>query len=196
MRFPFGHTCDTCRAVHWASLLRELDASERAWNARTVRYPRTDAVPWLPFPRPQFIALLTDAVEAAPARVDRGRFLPPRFADVGAGIGSKMRLAQALFGLEPWGVEIVPELAAEARAHGLNVALGDAFEFTDYGPAEIVYVNRPSTLMAELEEHVMKHMASGSVLMLVNGRGSPELDTWTLVSREWGTPVQGAWIKP
>ena len=157
-------------------------------------------MPWLPFPRGQFIALLADAVEAVPARFERGHagavFLPPRFLDVGAGTGTKMRLAAALFGLEVSGIEIVPELAAEARAAGLDVELADAFGYGGYHRAEIVYVNRPSTDMAGLETRVMDGMAPGAVLMLVNGRGGPGLDKWTLITQEWGEPVHGAWVKP
>ena len=74
------------RPVDWPGFLRGLTAAERAHNDRHVRYPREDCVPWLPFPRGQFIALLADAVEAVPARFERGPagavFLPPRFLDV------------------------------------------------------------------------------------------------------------------
>lgn len=196
MRFPFGQRCDPCRGAAWPSILHELDARERAWNARTVRYPREDCVPWLPFPRRLFMGLLADAVEAAPARVTDGHFGAPRFLDVGAGIGTKMELAARLFSLQTSGIEIVPELAAEARARGLSVTLADAFTYDGFDQAEIVYLNRPSTQMEALEQRVMDGMAPGAVLMLVNGLGLPELDSWTLVSKEWGTPVQGAWIKP
>jgi len=183
-------------AVYWPALLRELASAERAWNDRTVRYPRADAVPWLPFPRSQFIALLADAVEAAPVRVLAGQFIPATFLDVGAGTGTKIRLAEALFGLTGMGIEIVPEMAAEAAAHHLRVELADAFEWDGYYGADIVYLNRPSTLMEELEARVMDGMASGAVLMMVNGRCDPGTSGWTLVSREWGEPVHGCWIKP
>jgi SAM-dependent methyltransferase len=186
--------------VYWPSFLRELDSTERAWNNRTLRYPRGDAVPWLPFPRSQFIALLADAVEAAPLRVGKiaggGSFVAPRFLDVGAGTGTKIRLAHALFGVEGYGIEIVPELVAEARAHGVKVDLADAFGWEAYDQADIVYLNRPSTLMKQMEATVMDGMASGSVLMMVNGRCDPGTQGWTLVSREWGEPTHGCWIKP
>lgn len=187
--------------VHWPSFLREIDSAERTWNNRVVRYPREDCVPWLPFPRSQFIALLTDAVEAAPVRWDQAgagglMFKPSRFMDVGCGAGTKIRLAQALFGLQGFGIDIVPALVAEARSHGVYAEVADAFDWQDYKAADIVYMNRPSTQMAELEAVVMDRMASGAVLMLVNGRGDPAKEGWTLVSQEWGTPVQGCWIKP
>jgi SAM-dependent methyltransferase len=185
--------------VYWPAFLRELEAEERAWNNRNVRYPREDAVPWLPFPRGQFIALLADAVQAAPARasyMNPDVFLTPKFLDVGAGTGSKIRLAQALFGLDGYGIELVPELARDARARDVQIEVADAFDWTGYGEADIVYVNRPSTQMQKLESTVMQGMASGAVLMLVNGQCDPEQQGWELVSREWGEPVHGVWIKP
>lgn len=180
----------------WGTFLRDLDVSERAWNDRKVRYPREDCVPWLPYPIPQFISLLTEAVMVAPARTVSADFLPTRFCDVGAGTGTKIRLAEALFGLDGYGVEIVPELAQEARSRGQRVDLADAFTWERYDEADIVYVNRPSTFMAELEHVVMDGMRPGAVLMMVNGRGDPGSQGWALVTREWGEPVAGCWIKP
>ena len=183
--------------THWPSFLRELDTSERAWNTRNVRYPRQDAVPFLPFPIPDFIPLLAAAVMVAPCQLPEfGEFPPTTFLDIGAGTGTKIRLAQALFGLKGGGIEIVPEFVAEARARGIRVEAVDAFDFKGYGSVDIVYMNRPSTLMDELEGLVMEQMAPGAVLILVNGRNDPGKAGWLMVSQEFGEPVIGVWIKP
>lgn len=183
--------------TYWPSLLRELDSTERAWNTRSIHYPRKDAVPFLPYPMPQFISLLTDAVMTAPVRMDGpGEFRRNRFLDVGAGVGTKMRLATAMFGLESHGIELVPEMAAEAQAHGLDMAVCDAFNYADYDLFDIVYLNRPSTQMDELEHLIMAGMKPRSVLMLVNAKNDPGKEGWTLVAQEYGEPVAGVWIKP
>lgn len=183
--------------IHWASFLHELDATERAWNTRYVRYPRPDAVPMLPYPMPQFIALLAQAVMVAPpGPAGNGHPGPSRFLDVGAGPGAKVRLAQAMFGLDAAGLDIVPEFGLEAASHGADVFLADAFEYREYDQHDIVFVNRPSTMMAELEKHVMDGMRPGAVLMSVNGRLDPGTQGWPLVTQEYGEPVVGCWIKP
>jgi SAM-dependent methyltransferase len=206
--------------THWPSFLRELDATEQAWRQHQVQYPRSDAVPWMPFPIPQFITLLADAVMAAPpsqgasgamfaAQGDYEPYGPPKFLDVGCGPGTKIRLAEAMFGLRGYGIDIVPRFVAEAQAHGVKAMLADAFEFggppgepggltsmRSYADYQIVLVNRPSSLQDELEGLVMKRMASDSVLIAVNWRNDPGKHGWILQSQEYGDPVCGVWIKP
>jgi SAM-dependent methyltransferase len=108
--------------THWPSFLRELQATETAWNATPIRYPREDAVPWLPFPLGQYVTLLTEAVAVAPpgppvpaTTEDYGQ---PRFLDVGCGPGTKVRLAHELFQLNAYGIDIVSRFISEAQAHG------------------------------------------------------------------------------
>lgn len=187
----------TNQPAHWPSFLHELDASERAWNTRQVRYSRPDAVPMLPYPTPMFASLLLQAVMVAPpSLLDSGGYGPSRFLDVGAGPGAKVRLAAALFGLDARGIDIVPQFSMEARAHGADVEVADAFDYDGYADAEIIYVNRPSTLMEDLEKTVMDGMKPGAVLMMVNGRSDPGRSGWVMVTQEYGEPSVGCWIKP
>jgi SAM-dependent methyltransferase len=197
--------------THWPSFLRELKATESAWNDVPVRYPREDAVHWMPFQLGQYVTLLTEAVAVAPppppmltATEEPGQ---PRFLDVGCGPGTKVRLAQAMFGLNAYGIDIVPRFISEAQAHGATCLLRDAFEFPargepmvtgawGYADFQIVYVNRPSALQDELEHLVMERMAPDSVLIGVNWHNNPEKDGWLPVFLEYGTPVCGVWIKP
>jgi len=197
-------------AVHWPSFLRELDATEKAWAQYEVRYPREDAVHWMPAPMPLFITLLTDAVMAAPPHhggsvFGEDSYGPPWFLDVGCGPGTKIRLAEAMFGVKGFGIDIVPRFVAEAQAHKVHAAVQDAFEFPEggggggtrgYADFQVVYVNRPSALQDELEHLVMDRMASDTVLIAVNWRHSPGKAGWIPVAEEFGEPVCGVWIKP
>jgi SAM-dependent methyltransferase len=200
--------------THWPSFLRELKATESAWNDVPVRYPREDAVHWMPFQLGQFVTLLTEAVAVTPppppmltATEEPGQ---PRFLDVGCGPGTKVRLAQAMFSLNAFGIDIVPRFISEAQAHGAWCMLKDAFEMPErggratvdpwgYDDFQIVYVNRPSANQDELEHLVMERMAPDSVLIGVNWRNDPGKDGWLLAYQEYGspgTPVCGVWIKP
>ncbi len=204
--------------VHWPSFLRELHATELAWNTQTVRYPREDAVPFLPFPLGQFVTLLTEAVLVAPPGPDRITAVENpgqiRFLDVGCGPGTKVRLAEALFGVSGYGIDIVPRFISEANAHGVKAINYDAFEFPEkgapmttaglgYGDFQIVYVNRPSTQQDKLERLIMERMAPDTVLIAVNWRTDPGNHGWPVAYQEYGTtvrghaaPVMGVWLKP
>lgn len=202
--------------THWPSFLRELEATEQAWRQNEVRYPREDAVPWMPYPMNMFVTLLVDAVKAAPPGRMRGDlaswgrgFGTPTFLDVGCGPGTKMRMARAMFGLDTYGIDIVSRFVAEAQAHGEQAWVKDAFEFEEgtqfdmeygvvpgYASFQIVYVNRPSSMQDDLEGLVMDRMAKDAVLMAVNWRNNPADKGWIPVAQEGLTPVCGVWVKP
>ncbi len=201
------------RSVHWPSFLRELTATETAWNSTPVKYPREDAVHWMPFPLGQFVTLLTEAVMVAPPNltIDTGAYGTPRFLDVGAGPGTKVRLASALYGLNTYGIDIVPRFVHEAQAHGAAVMLKDAFAFPEHGTPvsteawgyadfQIVYVNRPSALQNELENLIMERMATDAVLISVNWHNDPAASGWYTQYQEYGgqpgAPICGVYIKP
>ena len=183
---------------HWPSFLRQIHALEQSWNAHKVSYPRDDAVHFLPLPIPQFISLLTDAVMAAPVRWDSdgGGALQSTFIDVGCGPGTKARLAQELFGLEVYGIDIVPAFVAEARSMGLTADVMDAFREPAYSEFDIVFVNRPSALQDELEQLICERVGHGCVLMAANWRHDPEEFGLQAVVREYERPVCGVWRKP
>ena len=200
--------------VHWPSLLRELNATETAWNSQPVKYPREDAVHWMPFAIGQFVTLLTEAMMVAAPAMDRQvtgeTYGSPRFIDIGCGPGTKVRLAEALYGLNAYGIDIVPRFVHEAQAHGAAVMLRDAFEFPEHGVPvttdawgyadfQIVYVNRPSALQNELEPLIMERMAPDAVLMAVNWHNDPGKAGWFCQHQEYGgpgSPVAGVWVKP
>lgn len=202
--------------VHWPTFLRELDAAEQTWRQQPVRYPREDAVPWMPYSIPHFVALLTEAVMAVarPRDYTMGRgHTRLTFLDVGCGPGTKCRLASAMFGLDAYGFDIVPRFVGEAQAHGVQAWVADAYEFGGHLPDlpdgekvtgmngyeryDIVLVNRPSADQDKLEGLVMESMAPGGVLIAVNWRHDPAKEQgWHPQYAEYGEPVVGVFIKP
>ncbi len=201
------------KPMHWPTFLRELDAAEQTWKQQPVRYPRLDAVPWMPYPLAQFAALLTEAVMACSRPRDYNHVDPDAlmFLDVGCGPGTKCRLAEAMFGLDVYGIDIVPRFIGEAQAHGVRSMVADAFEFggdgetvppgatggNGYARYDIVLVNRPSGLQDELEGLIMEKMSPGAVLMAVNWRHDPGRENdWHAAYQEYGEPVCGVFIKP
>jgi SAM-dependent methyltransferase len=149
---------------------------EKEWRGRI---PDADKArcPWMPFPMSGYILLLDEAFAAAPGN---------RFLDVGCGPGSKMMRARDTYGLDVTGIEIVPEYAAEAGRHGLDVRLGDALDFKDYGEFDLIWIYRPfrdPDLEAALEDLIWDQMAVGALAMCAGleapppaGSFWPELD--------------------
>lgn len=182
---------------HWPSFLRQIHALEQSWNAHRVTYPRDDAVPFLPFPIPQFISMLADAVMAAPTTwsEELGVSAPVTFLDVGCGPGTKVRLAEALFGMKGYGIDIVPAFVAEAQGVGVSAILYDAFYYADYGKYDILWVNRPSTLQDDLEKIICEGMRGDAVLMAGNWRHDPAEFGLEMVAQEYERPVCGVWRK-
>jgi SAM-dependent methyltransferase len=172
----------------------------------------------MPLPIPQFISLLTEAMMVAPPCMSTtaaysDHYGQPRFLDVGCGPGTKVRLAQAMFGVRGYGIDIVPRFVAEAQAHNIQAWVQDAFEFPaggtevghsplpgalpmGYSGFEVLLVNRPSSLQDELEHLIMDRMARDAVLIAVNWHTDPGKEGWTLQYQEFGEPVMGVWIKP
>lgn len=187
--------------LHWPTFLRELQSSEDHWRNRDVKYPREDAVPWMPFPLAQFSALLLEAVSACSRpyhpllQFGHGPAEGLMFLDVGCGPGTKCRLARELYDLDVYGIDIVPRFVGEAQAHHIKATVQDAFEYKSYKRFDIVLVNRPSGLQDELENLIMREMDSDAVLIAVNWRNDPAKQGWTVQFQEYGEPVCGVFVK-
>jgi len=106
-----------------------------------------------------------------------------------------MQLAGSL-GFDVHGIEILPELVAEARNEGLDVIEADARSWLGYADFDTIYVNHP-LLDQEAEEAFERdlHLAMnpGSVLISVNDFGPPV--GWTPVVDERAA-WRGVWVKP
>ena len=178
----------------WAGLMGSLDAEEQRWRRQPARpagwaIKPMECVGWLPYPMFDFIALLAEAMPAVQG---------PKFLDVGCGPGTKMRIAEVMFGMNVAGLEISPSLATAAREAGLAVEETDARAWLGYGEADLVFLNRPVAPPERLERHIMRLMKPGAVLISVNGATSPARHAgWDVVSEEYGPgPVKGIWVKP
>jgi len=118
-----------------------------------------------------------------------------RFLEVGCGIGTKMQLAESL-GFSAYGIEILPELVAEARNEGLDVVEADARSWRGYAEFDTVYVNHPlldSGAEEAFERELHQAMKPRSVLVAVNDCGPPA--DWKPVIDERAA-WRGVWVKP
>jgi SAM-dependent methyltransferase len=139
---------------------------EKEWRGKIPDNDKSRC-PWMPFPMSAYILLLDEAFLAAPGN---------RFLDVGAGVGSKMLRARDTYGLDITGIEIVPEYAAEAGRAGLDVRLGDALDFRDYGDYDLIWLYRPFRdpgLQADLERIIWDQMAPGAIVMCAGLEAPP-----------------------
>lgn len=151
--------------------VNELDAE---WRSRDAgRDDLATYLPWMPFSWPAFTALLAEALPEVTG---------DRFLDIGCGVGTKMMLAQDIFGLSVYGVERVPEYVAAARKRGLVVEEADALGWNGYGDFDVVFFNRPFfdvERQAQLEQQVYRDMKPGAVVIAVNLINPPT--SWYLV---------------
>lgn len=142
------------------AVVKELDEE---WRRRDAgRDDLATYLPWMPFSWPEFIALVAEALPETTG---------DKFLDVGSGPGSKMMLAEAIFGLDVHGVERVPEYVKAARQRGLQVDEADAFGWDGYGDYDLVFFNRPfhdELRQRELEQQVFRDMKPGAVVIAVN----------------------------
>jgi SAM-dependent methyltransferase len=173
----------------WRDFIQEIGIIEQYWRHQPITIEADhpgQCQGWLPYPIPQFITYLCDAVSVIPG---------PQFLDVGCGPGTKIRIAQELFGLTGAGLELAPEMVQAAA--GVLVHNADARTWDRYAEADIVYMNRPIVPSYPFEQHVMAAMKPRAVLMSVNGTTLPSDQGWIPVAEEIGPgPVCGVWVKP
>jgi trans-aconitate methyltransferase len=137
---------------------------DREWMGRTAigRDDPARYLPWMPFSWPDFIALVSEALPETTG---------DKFLDIGAGVGTKMMLAEEIFGLDVQGIERVSEYVKEARSRGLTIIEADALGWDGYGDFDIIFFNRPffnQEMQAELEKQVWTDMKPGAVVVGVN----------------------------
>jgi trans-aconitate methyltransferase len=131
--------------------------------------------PWMPSDAAQFLVLLIESMTEAPG---------DRFLEVGCGPGTKMLLAQNLFGLQVSGFDRIPEYIAAAREQGLDAEVADALAYDRYDQFDIVFLNRPcrdQVLERALERQVWSKMRRGSVLLAMNTESVPPETRWLTI---------------
>lgn len=176
------------RPEHLRGVLRNVAALDTDWMSSQAGRDDRHCAPWMPFPVFDFIALTAEALPESPG---------DRFLEIGCGIGTRMLLAQEIYGLDVSGVERVPEYAEQARALGLTVSVEDALAHKGYGGHDILWFNRPfrdQMLQRALEQRVWEQMAPGAVAMCANLE-SPPPSGWPLILDDWEIR-RGIWRKP
>jgi SAM-dependent methyltransferase len=149
-------------------------------------------LPFMPYQIADFTAVMMDVVAETNG---------PKFLDVGCGTGTKMVLARELFGLEPYGIERDPEMAARAQARFPCVYSGDALNCTPefYEQADIIWLYRPfrdADKQDELETLIRGAMKSGAILAGGAWEMCPGHDGWQTIVDDWDEMRRGAWQKP
>ena len=165
----------------------EIAGLEQAWAGRVTGREDPAFFGWEPAPLPVFTGLLAGCLPHVPPG-NRS------FLDAGCGIGTKCQLAWQQ-GLDPYGIDRVPEYLEEARRSGLACELALAEDYDGYARFGLVYVNHPlrgPAAEAALEAGIHAAMAPGAVLLAVNYALAPP--GWAEVARsgEWNA----AWVKP
>ncbi len=172
--------------IEWPYFLSQITRIEREWLGKGD-HGTYQFLPWMPYSVSRFVMYLTDAVAASPG---------PMFLDVGCGPGSKILLASALFGLDAFGFDRVPEYVKAALDNGAPAVQADALTYPAYHEVDIVYLNKPchGSLEAQLERKIFEEMKPGAVIIMCNAAVRPP-DDWEPVALEWDMN-SGVWRKP
>lgn len=168
------------------TVLATVTELDRQWKGK-VTVP-ADATPWMPSDPAQFLVLLIEAIAEAPGDT---------FLEVGCGIGTRMLLAQELFGLKCYGIEREHEYIKQAWGLGLTAEPVDALGWQSYRDFGIVFFNRPfqdTVKQAQLERQVWEDMAPGAVVIAMNLLAPPP-SAWIIVTDDWEAR-RGVWMKP
>jgi SAM-dependent methyltransferase len=204
-----------------AALVKDVQETEHRYNLTGERSAAT--LPFMPYQPADFIGIVW---ECMPAIVNmKPIWLPsllglahppykvyevPEFLDVGCGPGTKMAIAEKLFGFRVHGIEIDAGMAFDAAtrlaATDADIEQGDAMDFEGYDGFDLIWLYRPyrdEALERELEQRIIDAMKPGAVL----AGGSWETDPAELgwepivddsIYNQHGPGViwRGAWRKP
>lgn len=166
-----------------------LAGLEHEQSQKRIPGASAEYLPWMPFQIPEFLALLAEAIPAAPGY---------RFLEVGAGVGTKMLLARELFGLDVTGIEISPALAVKAASlSGAEIECGDALDYNWYDEADLIWFYRPCRdpdTQAALEKTVWDGMAPGAVVICASYEARPPAGRFFPILEDMDRPV-GIWQK-
>ena len=154
------------------------------------RKPDPTFNPWMPFQMADFIAVMAECVAVSGG----GSFL-----DVGSGIGTKIEVAKALFGLKAAGLEIDPDMFRYANASGRTTILADALSANPehYSTADIIWVYRPfrdSFSQRLLEHTIYGYMKPGAII--AGGALENPPNGFEIIIDDWEIGCRGAWKKP
>jgi SAM-dependent methyltransferase len=161
---------------------------EKAWIGQLPR--NKDNWDWQPYPLEDFINMCQVVADAYPPG------MVPTFLDPGCGIGTKVYVAQQVFGWEAAGFDICEkyiQVAVQELGLDHNVLLFDADEFPHYDVFDIVYLSRPfrdDKREYRYEQRVQNEMKPGAFLIMGWAGAKPQ---WEMYYRG---PWKGVWRKP
>jgi SAM-dependent methyltransferase len=160
--------------------------------------------PWMPYQPADFIGIIWECLPELTGK---------HFLDIGCGPGTKMQIAQDLFGFEVHGIEVDPAMAEEARKRfsgAGTVVTGDALDLQPaYHPLDVfdlIWLYRPFRDPAaeyKLEQQIIEAMKPGAIL--AGGMWDTDVSClgWQvivddcIISPDGATQiVRGAWQKP
>lgn len=162
----------TERISRTIALVNQLDGE---WRQSTAGHDDPQKfLPFMPFPWTDFVALMAEALPEAEG---------DRFLEIGCGPGSRMLLAEEIFGFDVEGIERVPEYVKAAQDRGVPVTEADALGWDGYGRYDIIFFNRAFAdvhLQERLEQEVWTGMKPGAIVIGVNLIAPPPA-AWYLI---------------
>jgi trans-aconitate methyltransferase len=166
---------------------------EREWKGKIP--PPEGSTGWMPSDPAQFLVLLIEAIAESPAGANQ-------FLEIGCGPGTKMLLAQEIFGLQAYGIDSEIGYIKAAWELGLTAEPADALGWGTYRDFGIVFFNRcfhgtgeGAVKQDALEKQVWADMAPGAVVIAMNLLAPPPQE-WIIVTDDWADGRRGVWIKP
>lgn len=165
------------KAGHTQRVIRSAQDMDSTYN---LTGGNDERLPYMPFQLADFTAILFEA-----AAETNGTF----FLDVGAGTGSKMMIAEELFSLNAYGIEIDENLVL-ASSYNRNRRLTCTCALTgdvDYSIYDIIWLYRPfrdPELEAKLENRIRQEMKPEAIL----AGGAWELEPprhWETIVDDW-----------
>ncbi len=197
-----------------AALVKDVQETEHRYNLTGER--SADTLPFMPYQPADFIGIVWECMPAIvkmkPVTVHApALFEVPKFLDVGCGPGTKMAIAEKLFGFYVHGIEIDAGMAFDAAtrlaATDAHIEQGDAMHFEGYDGFDLIWLYRPfrdEALERELEQRVIDAMKPGAILAGGSWETDPAELGWepivddSLYDPQGGPGViwRGAWRKP
>ena len=187
-----GFDLSWCKDPEARNLINEMLAMEAVTTENSI-----DGQSWMfkPYPISTFGKLLTAVIEDMRWTWNREVDNPaPKFLEVGCGPGTKLVVAEKVFGLDAGGFDYNPDYVRDANAllqskgckGGAFVA--DAREVgAPYNIADVIWLNRPFVhleLTRHLEKTVLNRMHPGAYVILGNYATNPKELGWQVIAED------------
>ena len=148
-------------------LVKHVHETEAAHLRFGDRYDPV-TTPFMPYQPADFVAILWECMEVLNIQPRSFLHQPPTFLDVGCGPGTKMQIAQVLFGLQAYGIEIDKDMAAAAeKLFPQRVTAKDALDCSGYDQYDLIWLYRPfrdRDKELALEQKIIDAMKPGAII--------------------------------